>query len=325
MTTTAGNIKVWAALLVAAVSAAMVVAITGVALDAATAQAATATDATIVAKTLKVAPSSASGSGTLGEGYAVCPKGKRAVGGGVVQSGSAGVDDLSLNASGPLDNTRVTLNTNDGDKAKMWYGAVTNYDSTQRTWKVFAICSGTSNATIEAAPLTVQSNQTGDASAVCPAGRRALGGGVVQSGSATGINVSMSGPLDNTGVTSNTTTGDIAKRWYAAVHASGGERELKVFAICAGDSTATIKATPLSVSDGTHGEQFAECPGTKRALGGGMVQSGPANFMSLLASGPLDKEGTTLGTRDGDIPKQWYAAVFNESGLREFKVFAICE
>jgi len=71
------------------------------------------------------------------------------------------------------------------------------------------------------------------------------------------------------------------------------------------------------------------CPGNKRALGGGVVQSGPANkHLDVRASGPLDATGVTIETNDGDIAKQWYAAVYNEfheSGTRTFKVFAICE
>ena len=112
MTTRVGNIKVWAALLVAAVSAAIVVGLVGVALEADRAQAATATDATIEATVFDVEADQ------TGEALAVCPSGKRALGGGVVQSGSA--LGPYVRASGPLDNTGVTLETNDGDKAKQW-------------------------------------------------------------------------------------------------------------------------------------------------------------------------------------------------------------
>ena len=130
--TTASNIKVWAALLVAAVSAAIVVGLVGVALDADRAQAATATDATIEATLFDVE------SEQTGEEFAVCPPGKRALGGGVVQSGSA--LGPYVRASGPLDNTGDTLATNDGDKAKQWYAAVNNSSGSTREFRVFAIC-----------------------------------------------------------------------------------------------------------------------------------------------------------------------------------------
>ncbi len=322
-----GNLKVWAELVVVAgVSAAIAVGVMGATLDAGPAVAATATDATIEATPFTVQSVSVE-EGQIGEAFAVCPGTKRALGGGVVHSGLFG---STVIASGPLDSTGVTLETRDGDKAKQWYAAVYNNTGGTRTYKVFAICSGTSDATIEATQFTVGSRQTGEAFAVCPGTKRAVGGGVIQSGLAEdSIWVDASGPLDSTGVTSQTITGDIAKQWYAAVDNNGAERRtFKVFAICSGTSTARIKASAFSV-DGFNqvNEAFAKCGTTKRALGGGVVQSGPAtSFLRVVASGPLDSTGVTLETNDGDRAKQWYAAVHNSTGeLRELKVFAICE
>jgi hypothetical protein len=88
---------------------------------------------------------------------------------------------------------------------------------------------------------------------------------------------------------------------------------------------ATIKATSFSVADKKVGEEFAVCPGNKRALGGGVVQSGPAVEVAVRASGPLASSGVTAQTVSGSIPKQWYAAVYSVSEkTRDFKVFAIC-
>ncbi len=89
---------------------------------------------------------------------------------------------------------------------------------------------------------------------------------------------------------------------------------------------ATIEATSFSVATSRTGEEFAVCPGNKRALGGGVVQSGPAPGVGVRASGPLDSSGVTAQTVSGSIPKQWYAAVYNNSGkAQDFKVFAVCE
>ena len=155
-----------------------------------------------------------------------------------------------------------------------------------------------------------------------------FGWGVVQSGPAGGIFVLASGPLDATGFTSETKDGDIAKQWYAAVANFSSETQLfKVFAICSRASNATIEATQFTVGDNQSGEAFARCLGTKRALGGGVVQSGPPTDLVVRASGPLDATGVTIETNDGDIAKQWYAAVGNDpSGTqRILKEFAICE
>lgn len=314
--------KAWAALAVGVIVAAFVAAIAGVALGAGEAQAATPTRATVEATQFTVQ------NRQTGEAFAVCPGKKRAVGGGVVQSGPAS-PGMAVRASGPLDATRTTAKTNDGDIAKVWYAAVYNYSGTERTFRVFALCSGTSKATIEATPITaVKPSLTDEQYAVCPGNKRALGGGVVQSGPADrAIYVKASGPLDSTGVTANTITGDIAKQWYAAVanYFPNGPVDFKVFAICSGDSSARIKATPFLAEPERWGERFAKCASTKRALGGGVVQSGPDEDLFVMASGPLDSTGTTLRTNDGDKATQWYAAVDNLGGFRELKVFAICE
>jgi hypothetical protein len=74
------------------------------------------------------------------------------------------------------------------------------------------------------------------------------------------------------------------------------------------------------------GEAFAKCGTGKRALGGGVVQSGSADGLFVNVSGPLDATGFTSETATGDVAKQWYAAVYNFSvATVNFKVFAICE
>ena len=78
---------------------------------------------------------------------------------------------------------------------------------------------------------------------------------------------------------------------------------------------ATIEATQFKVGPVKIGEAFAVCPGTKRAVGGGVVQSGDSLSVWVLASGPLDGTGVTLNTSDGDRAKQWYAATY--SGLHD--------
>ena len=183
-------------------------------------------------------------------------------------------------------------------------------------------------ATVEATQFTVGPGKTGEAFAVCPGTKRAVGGGVVQSGTAERVFVKASGPLDNTGVTLNTNDGDRAKQWYAAarVNASSAQRTFRVFALCSGSSTATIEATQFTVGTDQTDEAFAVCPGTKRVVGGGVVQSGTANDLFVHASGPLDNTGVTLNTNDGDRAKQWYAAVENlTQEQRAFRVFGICE
>jgi hypothetical protein len=322
-------------LMLLAMVVAMAVVAIGVALGGGgMAVAAPGTDATIEASPpFSVEPSK------IGAEYATCPPNKRALGGGVVQSGGFVPGEVA--ASGPLAETKDAANTVSGDIAKRWYAAEVNGSANQQSYKVFAICSANSDATIEATPFTVEGSatgkledsKTGQEYAVCPPNKRALGGGVVQSGPPERLFVHASGPLDSTGETAQTVSGDIAKQWYAAVgNVSGQLRDFKVFAICSAKSKATIEATLFQVGAATESAQtntkeaYAKCPGKERALGGGVVQSGDAKGLKVSASGPLDETNVTANTQSGDIAKQWYAAVANvEAQPRDLKVFAICQ
>jgi hypothetical protein len=183
-----------------------------------------ASDARIEATSFRVAGR------RTGDAFAKCPVGRRAVGGGVVQSGFP--DDRVL-ASGPLDASGAIANTRDGDVAKQWYAAVHNLPNHRVRFKVFALCSADSRATIEATRFLVRGGGTGHASAKCPAGKRALGGGLVEAGPPRFVRMLASAPLDATGVPANTKDGDTAKRWYAAMeNRNPGRVYFKVFAIC---------------------------------------------------------------------------------------------
>ena len=68
----------------------------------------------------------------------------------------------------------------------------------------------TSDATIEATTFKVADRQTGEENAKCPSNKRVVGGGVVPNGQDSRY-VAASGPLDKTGTTAQTQSGDIAR------------------------------------------------------------------------------------------------------------------
>jgi hypothetical protein len=264
--------------------------------------------------------------------FAECPDGRRAVGGGVLKSGR-GV--LRVGGSGPLDGSaaggpqnpaETVANTNDGDVAKRWYAGVSNDSSRRIGAKALALCSRGSDARIETTPFSLGGRSTGDASAKCPAGKRAVGGGVVQR-SWPDNRVLASAPLDASGKMKYTKDGDVARRWYVAIRNLPAHRvSFKVFALCSADSRARIQATRSWAKAGGTGHARARCPPTKRAVGGGIIESGQLGFLRVRASGPLDATGVSANTRDGDVAKQWYGAVENRNPERvRLKVFAICE
>jgi hypothetical protein len=274
--------------------------------------------ATIKAKTFTLAPF------VTADAMVSCGKGKRALGGGLVQSGTA--EGLWIRASGPLDATGITLETRTGDVPKQWYAAVQNTTDDTRTLKVFAICAKGTDATLKARTLTLAPQALGEATLSCGKGKRALGGGVVQSGAPGFLWLRASGPLDATGITSETRSGDVPAQWYGAIsNRETVPRTVKVFAICAGGTDARIKAAALPAPEYETTEAFAVCASGRRALGGGLVQSGDTSGMYIGANGPLDATGITLESRTGDVAKQWYAAVDNKGATdKVYKVFAIC-
>ena len=197
-------------------------------------------DATVAAKTFSIAQGQAGG---LGVG---CPEGRRVVGGGVGQSQSTSPTFGYIQQSGPL-----SANNRSGDVARTWFAAVFNNSGAGvRTYWVFALCSATSNATVQVNPFTVEPRTVNGASVDCPAGKRAVGGGLSQLDAVSPPFgwVQSSGPVDATGTTAKTDTGDVAEGWYASVFNFGAtERNFHVYAICADDaeSDATIQTKTL--------------------------------------------------------------------------------
>lgn len=187
-----------------------------------------ATDAVAQVARLDVGPND------IDEAFADCPDGTRVGGGGIVTEPGTVFGSTVVMASGPLVESGVTAETDDGDVATRWYAAAWNFNNYERSFDVIALCSAKSRATIEATQFTVPAGQTGRDYAVCRGKKRAIGGGVVQSGEAQGFYVRASGPLDASGVTLETDTGDKATQWYAATENTFDDtpRTFRVFAVC---------------------------------------------------------------------------------------------
>jgi hypothetical protein len=263
--------------------------------------------------------------------FARCPAGKRVVGGGVLKL-ERGI--LRVGGSGPLDGStpgapsnpaQAVANTKDGDLAKRWYAGYANPSSNRRGAKALALCSRRSDARVEATGFSVGGRSSGHASARCPAGKRAVGGGVIQHSWPDNA-ILASAPLDASGKMKNTKDGDVAKRWYALIHNYPAHRvRFKVFALCSADSRARIEATRTWAKAGGKGRTRAKCPSTKRAVGGGVIES-HRRFLRVWASGPLDATGVPANTKDGDVARQWYGVVENTNPERvRVTVLAICE
>jgi hypothetical protein len=233
-----------------------------------------------------------------------CPAGERAIGGGVRGVGSK---DSLERASAPLDETGTMANTNTGDIPRYWYSAVFNNTGANQDYQFYAICSASSDATVEVhgflgAGIGVT---TGDA-VPCLSGQRAIGGGV-----------STTTAQPSLGVTS-TDDGDIPRFWHAAVRAAAGT-EYKVIALCSASSQATIEAAQMTIDDLVVGGNTVGCPAGTRALGGGIG----ATASEL---GNLSFSNANPGLGNGDVASAWTAVIQNIAGsMQTYKIFAICE
>lgn len=262
-----------------------------------------------------------------------CPSGRRAVGGGV---GTFDSVDSKILVSGPLDETGLTANTDNGDVARFWYAAVYNRGETPRAYRVFAMCSAVSDAVVAAKTITVAPGTTQVSGfTMCPVGMRVVGGGIGTTHPVidrphlrdAAWQLTHSAPLDETGTTAGTTTGDVGRFWYAALHKfrDGPADVYKVFALCSRDSDATVMASSVSVPPNSARDTFVNCPAGKVITGGGIGTPATPVDDYLQVSGPLDETGRTENTLDGDAGVFWYGSAFNASSTaREYKVLALC-
>ena len=228
-------------------------------------------------------------SGESGASFvATCPAGTRVTGGGLGTTGpvtdGAPAHSYTLQLSAPRDETGLIANTEDGDVARSWSAWTLNASGARRTFKTFALCSATSDATIEVERLTLANDTSGATTATCPAGRRVLGGGLgtsgpVSTGDAPGYRLRLAGPQDETGLTANTQDGDVARRFHAYFYTQSGQQEFKVIALCASDPPA---------APGT--------PGAPAGPGAG-GQGGPGADAPLC----LGKRATIVGTPGRDV------------------------
>ena len=193
-------------------------------------------DAVVAVKTLDVPPPS-----THASGFVMCPAGMRVVGGGIGTTYPA-IDrsdlpdaDWQLMHSGPLDETGSTAGTSNGDIGRFWYAALRKSEGgPAAVYKVFALCSRNSIATVAAASMSVPAHSARGTAVGCPAGKMVTGGGIGTPATPVNDHLQVSGPLDVTGLTVNTIDGDAGVYWYGNVfNDSDAARQYKVFALCA--------------------------------------------------------------------------------------------
>ena len=158
--------------------------------------------------------------------------------------------------------------------------------------------------------------------ATCPTGRRVVGGGAgPASNGAFGTVVQVSGPVDATGNTADTNTGDVGRGWLASVKDDGQDRQYAVFALCSATSDATIAQSNIPAGANAIGTGDSTCPNGTRVVGGGVGTTGPTVGSEVALSGPTVNGGVP---NSGDVANRWLASVINTGQPQTYRVFALC-
>ena len=162
-----------------------------------------------------------------------CPRGQRALGGGLGIA-TTPVSGVYEEGSGPLSKSKTVSGTSTGDSPRAWEVAAYNGFDVARTFQALVICSKTAKPHIVASKVPVASNTDVEVASTCPAGQRALGGGVLVSGKpTTDLQFEESGPLSAAGTTAGTIDGSVPVSWDGDVYnRSAATRSFTTLAVC---------------------------------------------------------------------------------------------
>jgi hypothetical protein len=195
----------------------------------------------------------------------------------------------SINVSGPVDGTGLTARTRTGDRPREWYPGAYSGSGNDQEFKSFAICSASAKARLRVATFTVPLGKTRSKVVSCPRGKHALGGGLgLATSPVEGVYEESSGPLDRSGQTGSTNTGDVARKWRVAVYNGlAPNLAFKALVICSSQGSPKIVSENVNVGPFEDVEATALCPAGKRALGGGVSVIGrPTVNLQHEANGP---------------------------------------
>jgi len=186
-----------------------------------------------------------------------------------------------------------------------------------------------SDATIASADFTVPGSDYAAATAMCPSGRVAVGGGVQGFNPVDAVlreRQQFSSPVDETGQVAQTTTGDVPRGWtvYLA-NISNTDLQARVYAVCSATSDARLQVFDFVPGFGFN-SRLVECS-SGRAIGGGMgVTETPGGTDYGSLSVPVDSTGTVAGTGSGEVPTGWLTGIYTNEppGPWHIRAMAVC-
>jgi hypothetical protein len=274
---------------------------------------------------------------------ALCPAGTTTVGGGVAPDFAGVVTQSSpVIADGTPDGGRLFDRPDGSGPGPLgWQAGVRSFGIGPGTVKVAAICSDGDSTRTTVASAIAETSHWGNALAVCPSGRNAIGGGVdldqVSSLSVTSIGPLMEYPeLEIEGPAPFFFKPDgihpAPVGWFSVARNDGDQARLvKVAAVCSASFPAQTVIDSITVPAGGQASLRVPCPGGLHASSGGAALENVLN-MFLVGSGPYfrlrsgaepDLDAMEDGPASG--PAGWAATAYNIGfGPLTMKVAAIC-
>jgi hypothetical protein len=266
----------------------------------------------------------------------MCPAGSRATGGGAYPAAPGGgghYDDYRTFYSAPVDESGLASSTADGDVPRGWQVSFNIYPkNSDGAVRYFAICSASSDAVVVMQTPTVKVADTATVAVPCPAGSRAVGGGMGKNNdSELGDNYTSifyeTSPVDSSGTVVGTQPGDVPTAWRTV--ATGSIFGNRFFAVCSASSDATIATGSFTTAagDSTAGVGSASCPTGRRALSGGLSLDTPPGDM-LYRPGfwaPVSSVGDLSGLVSGGAARSFLvAAKPSQNVANNYRIFLVC-
>jgi hypothetical protein len=268
----------------------------------------------------------------------MCPEGTRATGGGafpVSPLGDGHADMYRINYTAPVDESGLASNTHAGDLPRGWQVTLSILGAdADGSMRFYAICSTAVDATIAVNQPGVSG--VGTVTASCPAGSRALGGGVGKTNDtvipvgSSGPLIYQSGPVDASGTVAGTQPGDVATGWRTVMAESPyGNR---FFAVCSVASDAVVASGSFTLARTDTGPKAgfgsATCPAGTRALSQGLAVDGDDEALQqnrLAFVAPADSLAGSAGAATGQASRS--ALVQGRAsnyGATTYRVFLVC-
>jgi len=258
---------------------------------------------------------------TLGASGAItvmCPAGQRALGGG---ASPVNPDPATLTArfrtSAPV-GVSGSVAANNGIPLG-WRTAMSAESGTLGAWRGYVTCSPTTDALMATVEMIAA---VPEADVACPAGRRAVGGGVTTISSSDLTIIGTSGPKDASPF-GQAADGSAPTSWQTIL--SGTTIDARAVAVCASNSDATVRSVGLDVpAASSAGAATASCPTGQRAVAGGLATTSDDPAMRIGFAAPVASVGQVPGLTSGAVPQSWTLQGGGFSMALSYRVYVVC-